>query len=81
MNKLSRGILVELHNKYQCSMPCGVRQEDSYSERVSSQAGSLNSPCAPNRIKLVEAYQVVLHTKYVQGIVISDKKNWLVFPI
>ena len=34
---------------------------DSYSECVSSQRGPLNSPCAPNWIKWVEA---VLHTKY-----------------
>ena len=37
---------------------------DSYSECVSSQTGPLNSPCAPNWIKWVEAYWVMLHTKY-----------------
>ena len=41
---------------------------DSYSEHLNSQAGPLNSPCAPNWIKLVEVYSVMLHTKY-QGTV------------
>ena len=52
-----------LHNKYQCI--CLVVSDkkiftkDSYSERVSSQAGPLNSPCAPGRGVLGDvAYQI-----------------------
>ena len=51
MNKLSRGILGDATN---INALCLVVSDtkifpiDSYSERVSSQAGPLNSPCAPN---------------------------------
>ena len=52
-----------LQNKYQCSTPCGVRQEEAF--KISQQIPILNMrPQNQIGIKLVEAYTVMLHMKY-----------------
>ena len=61
-----------LHNKYQCSRPCGVRKEylfnfchiDSYFEHATSEGGATFSPKEPTLMKLVESYSVMLLTKH-----------------
>ena len=55
---------------------------DSYSERLSSQAGPLHSPCALNWIKFVEAYLVrwcYIPNIKVLCIVVSDKMICFMF--